>query len=371
MRSVPMRVGDRGGGEERDLHRQGAGHQVAADHELRAHRGPRRPQRHAGRAAARAGTAAAAMACASTLAIAEPSTPEVEPVDQERRRDRAGGVGAEQVRERPAHLLHAAHPALAGERDEDERRPERGDAQPVDGGVLRRPSSSPAMRPQAGSASTWKATASTTPSSTASHVACTPTPTASSRRPAPNSRDGTRRRPVGQEVAEPGDVRQQRPADRDAGELLRAEVADDRGVDEHVQRLRGQRAERRHGEAEDRGGRRRGRPSPGAYEPLPGRRRLPRRLPADAQAQPARRRVDHGAAAVGLPAPPAAAARPRARRSSANSSARPARNATRASMRVSTLCREFAWRGRGPALELELDAAGAVRDLQDHPRPAG
>ena len=35
------------------------------------------------------------------------------------------------------------------------------------------------------------------------------------------------------------------------GELGRAEVADDRRVDEHVERLGGQRAERGHGEVED------------------------------------------------------------------------------------------------------------------------
>ena len=52
-----------------------------------------------------------------------------------------------------------------------------------------------------------------------------------------------RRRPVGQEDAQRDDVRQHRRRERERRELRRAEVADDRGVDQQVQRLGGERAE--------------------------------------------------------------------------------------------------------------------------------
>ena len=195
----------------------------------------------------------------------------VEPVDQERRRGRAGGVRAQQVHERPAHLLDAAHPALAGQRDEDERCAERGDAQPLHGGVLRSlvvARDEPAGRLGDELEGEGEHDAEQHGDPRGLHADADRI-VAPARAEQPRR---ARRRPVGQEVAEPGDVREQRAADRDAGELLRAEVADDRGVDQHVQRLRGERAQRRQRPGRGCGGRTRGRPSAGGYETAPDRR---------------------------------------------------------------------------------------------------
>ena len=60
-----------------------------------------------------------------------------------------------------------------------------------------------------------------------------------------------RGRAVGEEVEDGEGGAQHARRDRQRRELRRAEVADDRRVDEHVQRLGGERAERRDGEPED------------------------------------------------------------------------------------------------------------------------
>ena len=60
-----------------------------------------------------------------------------------------------------------------------------------------------------------------------------------------------RGRPVGQEDAERDERREHGRGERQRRELRRAEVADDRGVDQQVQRLGGQRAERGQREAQD------------------------------------------------------------------------------------------------------------------------
>ena len=89
------------------------------------------------------------------------------------------------------------------------------------------------------------------PMTSASHCACAPTRAASSLAAGAVQPRDLRRRPVGEEVEDGERGRQHRRRDRERGELRRAEVADDRGVDEHVERLGGERAERRHGEPED------------------------------------------------------------------------------------------------------------------------
>jgi hypothetical protein len=60
---------------------------------------------------------------------------------------------------------------------------------------------------------------------------------------------GSRR--VGQEVAQGDDGRQQRRRQGERRELRCAQVSDDRGVGEQVERLGGERAERREGEPEN------------------------------------------------------------------------------------------------------------------------
>ena len=58
-------------------------------------------------------------------------------------------------------------------------------------------------------------------------------------------------RPVLEEVEDREERAEHDGGDPERGELRAAEVADDRRVDEDVERLGGERAERRHGEAED------------------------------------------------------------------------------------------------------------------------
>jgi hypothetical protein len=60
-----------------------------------------------------------------------------------------------------------------------------------------------------------------------------------------------RGRAVGQEDAQRDEVREHGRGERERSELRRAEVADDRRVDQQVQRLGGERAERGEGEVED------------------------------------------------------------------------------------------------------------------------
>src|SRR4051794_21087763 len=60
-----------------------------------------------------------------------------------------------------------------------------------------------------------------------------------------------RRRPVGQEVAQRDERRKDRRSQRQRGQLDRPQVPDDRRVDQQVERLCGQRSERREGQPED------------------------------------------------------------------------------------------------------------------------
>ena len=71
------------------------------------------------------------------------------------------------------------------------------------------------------------------------------------RGPAPCSRVDARGRAVGEEDAQRDEVRQHRRGERQRRELRRAEMADDRGVDQQVQRLGGQRAQGGQREAQD------------------------------------------------------------------------------------------------------------------------
>ena len=86
-----------------------------------------------------------------------------------------------------------------------------------------------------------------------------------------------RGRAVDQEVAEPGGVGEQQRADRQPAQLGRAEVADDRRVDEDVQRLGRQRRQRGQREREDLPVGRAGHALQICRSPRPPRRRRPRR----------------------------------------------------------------------------------------------
>lgn len=109
---------------------------------------------------------------------------------------------------------------------------------------------SPASQLTSGSARSTPAPASTAPTPAASHSAATVWRVAVSSSPAPTACDCCRGA-VGEHDEEREPRRQQRRRDGDPGELCGAEVADDRGVDEQVERLGHEVAECRQREAQD------------------------------------------------------------------------------------------------------------------------
>jgi hypothetical protein len=103
----------------------------------------------------------------------------------------------------------------------------------------------------AGCASATISASSATPTNRPSHSACEPTRAAASSWPGAVQARHARRGAVGEEVEDRERRAHHGGGDGQRGELRRAEVADDRGVDEHVERLGGQRPERGHGQAQD------------------------------------------------------------------------------------------------------------------------
>ena len=92
---------------------------------------------------------------------------------------------------------------------------------------------------------------SATPSPSASHSPATPCSAAARSSPRADAAGDGRGRAVGEEVEDAERRGQHRPGDRQPGERPRAEVADDRGVGEDVERLRDERAEGREREPPD------------------------------------------------------------------------------------------------------------------------
>ena len=146
--------------------------------------------------------------------------------------------------------LDPAQVALPGGREHEERRAERGDAQ-----VQRAPARRP--RPRRPSRARRAARAATT-----SDEQREPDEQAQPQRlraherglvsaPGAVQAGDVRGRAVGQEVEDRERGVEHGRGDRERGELRRPEVPDDRRVDEHVQRLGGERAERGQGERED------------------------------------------------------------------------------------------------------------------------
>ena len=86
---------------------------------------------------------------------------------------------------------------------------------------------------------------------TASQKACTPTSPAPTRSFGAEAVRDALRRAVGEEVRSCDDDRQDRDRDGDAAQRFLAEPSDDGGVDEAVQRFRGERTERRNRERDD------------------------------------------------------------------------------------------------------------------------
>ena len=173
----------------------------------------------------------------------------MEAVDEEQLEHDVDDVRGDDDLERPAQVRDAAQVALARERDERRRQPERRDPE-VDERVLARPPV-PAEPVQQRAASASHTTRSTTPIPSETHSACAASRAARSCWPAPEAARHDRRRPVGEEVEDRERAREHRPGEPERRDLRPPQMADDRRVHQHVERLRRERAERRQGQPQD------------------------------------------------------------------------------------------------------------------------
>ena len=174
---------------------------------------------------------------------------EVEPVDEHELEHDVRGVAGHDDDERRPQVAHAAQPALAGEReqrtrDADDRDPQVARGEPGDLAV---PAQRAQRRVRHGGqhrghrhAEPQREPDRLRPERRRGAVLAGPVQ--------PRHPGG---RPVGQEDAEPDDGAQRRRGERERGELRRAQVADDRGVDQEVERLGRERAQRGHGQGQD------------------------------------------------------------------------------------------------------------------------
>ena len=177
--------------------------------------------------------------------------PEAHRVHQQGAEDEAQQAARQHVADRAAQLLDAAQPAVAGQRDQQQGRAEPGDAQPLltgGGDVARRPGQQAGERPgeeleqqpgrpgpRPGQPGGLHALGDG-----AGPVA------------GPGAAGGAGRRAVGEEVQQGRRPGEQSPADGQPAERHGAQMPDDGGVDQQVQRLGRQHDERRNGEGEHR-----------------------------------------------------------------------------------------------------------------------
>ena len=242
-----------------DARAHGGGEHEAAQQRRRAHeelgadRHERADAREVGRArSARSSTAANAIAHPELREHRAPGRPveaPVEAVDEQQLEHDVDDVGRHHDDERRAQVAHAAQPALARQRDERHRHAERGDAQ-----VARRQVGDVAVAAERVHERLGQRR----------HHGGEDDPGGEREPERLRAERGglrvaaravqprhARGRPVGQEDAQRDEVRQHRRGQRQRRELRRAEMADDRGVDQQVQRLGGQRPEGGQREAQD------------------------------------------------------------------------------------------------------------------------
>ena len=175
--------------------------------------------------------------------------PPVEPVDEQHLQQRVGQLGGGDDDERRPQVPDAAQMPLPGEGDEREREPQGGDAQVAlrELAGLAVPADEMDHRAREGDADDRdrQADRQREPERLRREL-----PRALLLPGAVQPRDLCRR-PVGEEDAQPGERREHRRGERQRGELRRAEVSDDGGVDEEIQRLGRQRPEGGGREAQD------------------------------------------------------------------------------------------------------------------------
>jgi hypothetical protein len=173
-------------------------------------------------------------------------------VHQQRAEHQPHGAAGDDVAHRGAQLLHAAQPAVPGLRDEQQRRAEAGDPQPELAGRRDRPGSSGHRAGQrAGQALEDGDDDQAERQGQPGRLHALGHRTGAVSRTSPSG--GAGRRPVGEEVQQRRRPGEQAAADRQAGQRDDAQVPDDGGVDEQVDRLGREHHQRREGEGEDRG----------------------------------------------------------------------------------------------------------------------
>jgi len=167
----------------------------------------------------------------------------VKPVDEDDLEDDVQSIRRHDDLQRPAQVRDASQVALPGERDEGCRQSERADSEVEERELSRMPVAAEAAEERRRERLTHRDQHHTDRERDPERLCGKP------RRPlvpACTARAGDDgRRPVGQEVEDRERACEHRPGEPERGQLRPTEMADDRRVDEHVQRLGGERAERR------------------------------------------------------------------------------------------------------------------------------
>ncbi len=175
--------------------------------------------------------------------------PPVEPVHEEHLEDDVHDVPGDDDQKRRAQIGDPSQVALAAEREERGRQPDGGDPEVRDG-VLRRVALASHQRDERLREHRDERGDADAEADGEPHRLRAEPPRRLLLARSARARH-LRGRPVLEEVEDREDAAEDRRGDAERGELRAAEVPDDRGVDEEVQRLRGERAERRHREPED------------------------------------------------------------------------------------------------------------------------
>ena len=283
---------DRAGQEE-------AGQQGGGAHEdLRADRGQRPDRGHEGRRRSpRPRSSSPRTPCPSRAGRARCRPPIRRGRGRARRQARARARRSRRCRPRRRRAASAGPPCRAASPGRRARAARRGPRVPRSAGSARRAGRPRRRRPRRAAPGPprgqHRGDVTPSPSASQSAWARAPSRRVLARPVQPGDAGG---RPVGQEDAEADDGVQRRRGERERGELRRPQVADDRGVDEQVERLGRQRPERGDGQGQDLAVAARGthaaplydppwcrRPSPPRAEdeaaPVPRARRRPRRVP--------------------------------------------------------------------------------------------
>ena len=186
---------------------------------------------------------------AITVDHADPGTPQPNPNTNSTSSTALTRFEAEQDDERGVVVGGASLHALGGEREDDERNAEGADAQVGDGEVedVTLAAEQPAGERRADGDERCQGDADEHRQPDRLHGDVCRLDRTAGAEAAGDPLGGA----VGEEVAAGDDERENGCGERQAAELRRAEPSDDGGVDEHVQRLDGERAERRDGQPED------------------------------------------------------------------------------------------------------------------------